>query len=208
MLIKRIGKEAVMKQDNRGMTLVELIIAMTISVVILGAATLFIGSAQRNLQTATNVIDLQMESQVLMEQLATWIMEGNGVKVDGDVLVVYYIPRKTDTALPSGVTLPTESEKRIIWRKDDKLYMMVVDGIADPDTDTTVVTDADATQEHCISEYMKDFTPAVDAGNHSKITITVQMEKGIKEYELENEITLRNEWMLSRRGGMRYEEVA
>ena len=196
-----------MKQDNRGMTLVELIIAMTISVIILGAATLFIGSAQRNLNTATSVIDLQMESQVLMEQLATWIMEGNGVKVDGDVLVIYSIPRKTNTALPPGVTMPTDSEKRIIWRKDDKLYTMVVDGIADPDADVTVVTDADATQDHCISEYMKDFTPVIDPVNKTKVKITVQMETGVKEYELENEITLRNEWLLSQIGGMLYEEV-
>lgn len=195
-----------MRQDNRGITLVELIIAMTISAIILGAATLFISSAQRNLNTAKSVIDLQMESQVLMEQMATWIMEGNGVKVDGDMLVIYSIPRKTAT-LPSGVTLPTDSEKRIIWRKDDKLYTMVVDGIADPDADVTVVTDADATQEHCISEYMKDFTPVIDPVNKTKIKITVQMETGNKEYELENEITLRNEWLLSWIGGMLYEEV-
>lgn len=197
-----------MRQDNRGITLVELIIAMAISVIILGAATLFIGSAQRNLNTATSVIDLQMESQVLMEQIATWIMEGNGAKVDGDVLVIYSIPRKTNTTLPSGVTLPTDSEKRIIWRKDDKLYTMVVTGIADPDADVTTVTDADATQEHCISEYMKDFTPVIDPVNKTKIKITVQMETGSKEYELENEITLRNEWLLSRNGGVIYEEVA
>lgn len=99
-----------MEKDNRGITLVELIIAITISVIIVGAATLFFMTAQKSYRRAQETVHLQEETQILMEQLASWIMEGNGVKIINDaaygqVLVIYQIPRKTTTALPDGMTL-------------------------------------------------------------------------------------------------------
>ena len=70
-----------MKKDNRGITLVELVVAISMAVIVMGAATLFIRSAVNGYRKASDTIDLQMESQVVMEQASTWIMEGNNVKV-------------------------------------------------------------------------------------------------------------------------------
>mgnify|MGYP002578479742 CR=1 FL=1 len=61
-----------MPNDHRGITLVELIIAIAISTVILGAATLFLGMAHKNYNHASAQIDLQSESQILMEQIGMW----------------------------------------------------------------------------------------------------------------------------------------
>ena len=69
-----------MPNDHRGITLVELIIAIAISTVILGAATLFLGMAHKNYNHASAQIDLQSESQILMEQIGMWVMEGNRVE--------------------------------------------------------------------------------------------------------------------------------
>lgn len=113
-----------MKQDNRGLTLIELIIAIAVSTIILGATLLFISNALRSYNFATNTIDLQMESHVMMEQVGAWIMEGNRIEVangvevrfldaDADeippkvdnVLVIYQIPRTSDMGrLPAGLT--------------------------------------------------------------------------------------------------------
>ena len=46
-----------MPNDHRGITLVELIIAIAISTVILGAATLFLGMAHKNYNHASAQID-------------------------------------------------------------------------------------------------------------------------------------------------------
>lgn len=66
-----------MRQDDRGFSLVELIIAMAIASIIMGAAIMFMNSAQRSYRTAESTINLQVESQILMEQLANWVMESN-----------------------------------------------------------------------------------------------------------------------------------
>ncbi len=188
-----------MRQDNRGMTLVELMIAIAISVIIMGAATYFIQSALRSYETASDTIDLQMESQILMEQVSTWVMEGNWVKVvDGTNLVIYEIPRKVDaTKLPDGVTAPNqEATKRIIGVVDGKLYMKVVEHIADPYTDPdTGLTSADAVVENCIGEYVTEFIPVVDASSQDKVTIQLKLETGMQEYHLKNEMKVRNELM-------------
>lgn len=110
-----------MKQDNRGLTLIELIIAIAVTSIILGAIFLFMQSAVKSYETATNTIDLQMESHVMMEQLGAWVMEGNrievvkqadvssedsdpGLTIDSDVLAIYQIPRTSDVGhLPNNL---------------------------------------------------------------------------------------------------------
>ena len=109
-----------MKQDNRGLTLIELIIAVAVSTIILGATFLFIRNSLHSYEVATNAVDLQMESHVMMEQVGAWIMEGNRIDVvkvnismpggseetgtPADVLVIYKIPRTADIGrLPTGV---------------------------------------------------------------------------------------------------------
>lgn len=185
------------REDNRGITLMELIIAVTISVIIMGAATLFIRSAIRSYDTASDTIDLQMESQIVMEQISTWIMEGNKVKVvNGNNLVIYQIPKKVDAAkLPTGVAQPDQNAtKRIIGVNDGKLYMKVVGSISDVEADTDVgITDADAIEANCIGEYVVDFTPTILTGKADEVNIQMKLELGTQEYQLENVIKIRNE---------------
>lgn len=126
-----------MKQDNRGLTLIELIIAITVSAIIMLTITLFISNALRSYNAATGTVDLQMEAQVMMEQLSSWIMEGNYVTVKPititdahdntvqvDVLLIYHLPRLVpEDRLPLDVTQDTYSNRRMIWMQDGKLYM-------------------------------------------------------------------------------------
>lgn len=185
------------REDNRGITLMELIIAITIAVIVMGAATLFIRTAIKSYDTASETIDLQMESQIVMEQISTWIMEGNKVKiVNGNNLVIYQIPRKLDVAkLPSGVAVPSQdASKRIIGVYDGKLYMKVVDSISDVEADTDVgITSADAVVENCIGEYVTDFGPSLISDKENEVNIDIKLEKGTQEYKLTNQIKIRNE---------------
>lgn len=192
-----------MKHDDRGLSLVELIIAITISAVIMGVVIVFISSALRSYNTATNTIDLQMESHVMMEQLSAWIMEGNHVEIptltDGSesvqVLVIYRIPRVVPSnRLPNNVTQDTSSSRRVIWMEDGRLYMMLheQDTALDPETDSLSISNLEAINEHCICEYMTEFTPAWDE-NYTTVKISVQLMEGKQEYELENTFKVRNE---------------
>lgn len=188
-----------MKQDNRGITLMELMIAITITVVVMGAATLFIRTALKSYDAASNTIDLQMESQIVMEQISTWIMEGNKVKViDGDTLVIYHIPRQIESSkFPSSLDPSDRPDmtisKRIIGVENGKLYMKVVSPV-DLSTDADVsLTASDAVIENCIGEYVVEFTPTVDTTNQDEVTVSMRLKEGTQEYELSNLVKIRNE---------------
>ncbi len=82
-----------MRHDNRGMSLVELILAMTMATIVMGAAMLFLRTALNTYTLADAHIDVQKEAQMNLEQIGTWIMEGNRVAagsittVSGDTVV-------------------------------------------------------------------------------------------------------------------------
>lgn len=188
------------QKDNRGITLIELIVAIAISTIIVGAATFLLSTAQKNYSSASATIDLQSEAQILMEQMGTWIMEGNRVEVNaaGDKLTVYQIPRKVTTNRPTGAeTLKTDASKRVFWLSNKlngktMLYMKKIDGIADPDHDTTDVTDSDATLDNCIGEYVTSFSVAKDTSSDAKVTITLELRQEKQKYSITNEFKLRN----------------
>ncbi len=131
----------VIRHDNRGLTMVEMIIAVAMSTIILGAAALFLKNAISSYQMATATIDLQMESQIMMEQVGTWIMEGNSTEIipvtdalSGEttqVLAIYMIPRLVEhSKWPMGMPEPsTVGSLRVIWQKDNRLYMVLEEDV-------------------------------------------------------------------------------
>lgn len=205
------------KRDNRGLSLVELIIAVAIASIILLAMTMFIRNALRSYQTAQNAIDLQMESHVLMEQLGAWVMEGNRIEVvpqanvsstdiTSDLLVIYQIPRTSDLGhmpnelgrddngkiVPAALAGTPKATKRLVWVQDGGLYTEVVAGIVDFDNDTTTSLPVPITPEaNCICLYMEDFTPQWDA-DRDTVKLEVLLKAGVQEYSLKNEFKVRN----------------
>ncbi len=94
-----------MRQDNRGMSLIELILAMTMATIVMGAAMLFLRTALNTYNLADANIDVQKEAQMNLEQIGTWIMEGNRVAagsitvVSGDTVVTgHSVSVSDDTA--------------------------------------------------------------------------------------------------------------
>ena len=200
---KKEERSVHVRKDDRGITFVELLIAIAISTIILGAATLFLGTAHKNYNHASAQLDLQSESQILMEQLGMWVMEGNRVDVVDNVyatqLVVYQVPRNIDSAdLPSGVSRPAETaSKKIFWmpKGSKKLYVKKFTGITDVDTDSSTVSSSDETTANCIGEYVTSFIPkvTVDADNkNATVDISLKMECLKQKYEIENEFKVRN----------------
>ena len=200
---KKEERSVHVRKDDRGITFVELIIAIAVSTIILGAATLFLGTAQKNYNGASAQLGLQSESQILMEQLGMWVMEGNRVDVVDNVyatqLVVYQVPRNIDSAdLPSGVSRPAETaSKKIFWmpKGSKKLYVKKITGITDVDKDSSTVSSSAETTANCIGEYVTSFIPKVtdDADNkNATVDISLKMECLKQKYEIENEFKVRN----------------
>lgn len=170
--------------ENRGITLVELIIAIAMSSIIIGATTLLIRTAQKDYQYTSDTADIQTETQVLMEQVGKWIMEGNRIKVEdgGKKLSIYKIPQ--DKAV-------INTTKKIIWLKSGKLYMESFNNV-DIDNDTLTYSAADEKGENCIGEHIEEFKANVDGGTPSSVELTMTLKRGSQKYNIENTINVRN----------------
>lgn len=190
-----------MNRDQRGITFIELMIAIAISSIIMIAATMFLGAAHKNYNNASAQIDLQSESQILMEQIGMWVMEGNRVEaLDPSTsgaqggIVIYRIPRKTSVEKPNGVAAPEPASKRVIWlsASGKKLYTKTAD-VADPEKDTTVIAaNVDEVQQNLLGEYVTAFTGTVDASSQASVTVSFKMQYLKQNYEIQNMFKLRN----------------
>ena len=190
-----------MNRDQRGITFIELMIAIAISSIIMIAATMFLGAAHKNYNNASAQIDLQSESQILMEQIGMWVMEGNRVEaLDPSTsgaqggIVIYRIPRKTSVEKPNGVAAPEPASKRVIWlsASGKKLYTKTA-AVADPEKDTTVIAaNVDEVQQNLLGEYVTAFTGTVDASSQASVTVSFKMQYLKQNYEIQNMFKLRN----------------
>lgn len=189
-----------MNRDQRGITFIELMIAIAISSIIMVAATMFLGAAHKNYNNASAQIDLQSESQILMEQIGMWVMEGNRVETldpstsGAQGIVIYRIPRKPSVENPNGAATPEPASKRVIWisASGKKLYTKTA-AVADPEKDTTVIAaDVDEVQQNLLGEYVTVFTGMVDASSQASVTVSFQMEYLKQKYEIQNVFKLRN----------------
>lgn len=203
-----------MRQDNRGITLVEIIVAVSVSVIVIVASSFFVRNAVQSYRLATAAIDLQIEAQVLMEQFATWIMEGNYVddkakdSSGNEVFVIYHIPREASENLPT-VWKDKESElmgerwMRVFWFDDRKLYMYKAgddsgENFLNP-TDAGSRLDSsiwtDKSKWHLLSNYVEELTMETITdinGLPNKVTVTLTMKAGIQSYVLTDEFNIRN----------------
>ena len=189
-----------MNRDQRGITFIELMIAIAISSIIMIAATMFLGAAHKNYNNASAQIDLQSESQILMEQIGMWVMEGNRVEAldpstsGAQGIVIYRIPRKTSVEKPNGAAAPEPASKRVIWlsASGKKLYTKTA-AVADPEKDTTVIAaDVDEVQQNLLGEYVTAFTGTVDASSQASVTVSFKMQYLKQNYEIQNMFKLRN----------------
>ena len=114
------------KLNNKGLTLVELVIAIGMSTIVIGAATLFLYNAERSYRISQYSVDLQMESQILMEQLSNWVMESNRIEIGeaGKALILYRMPT-SKLVYATGEPVVDSSMKyyrTIIYCRGGKLY--------------------------------------------------------------------------------------
>ena len=199
------------KLDNRGLSLIELVVAIAMATIVIGAATTFLYSAERSYRTAEYSIDLQMEAQLMMEQMGNWVMESNYIAFDGaagsNYLVLYKIPR--DGVDPSTLDPVSKlGERKIIYIYGKKLYIKIdnetapgtyYNEIKDGTLDTSFLT-ATPSEEYCIGEYTQFFTVTLPDGvSPDKITsinIEVGMHEGVssqsQSYSVSNRFSVRN----------------
>lgn len=98
-----------------GFTLMELLIAMMVTLIIVTAVGQFMTAATRTYQILNNQVDLQMEAQCTINMIADMVLEGNNVVFDKSKnMLRIYKNLGTEDASGTPVDYRT-AEQNIIW---------------------------------------------------------------------------------------------
>lgn len=158
------------KINNKGITLVELMITIAISSLVFGVISMFILNSIKSYTRSNEEVVLQMEGQTILNQLTDLIMEAHNVKWDGtEKLAIYQGKTTYKIRFVYG-------EKRLYFRK----------------APTSTGTYGD---EILFGEYVEDFQ-VIDTGvdnDNPQIKISFKLKKNNRNYEVkESVVTLRN----------------
>jgi prepilin-type N-terminal cleavage/methylation domain-containing protein len=185
------------KKENKGFTLIELIIAMAVAAILIAAVGYFLLVGSKAYESAKYEVDLQAEAQILMNQIKDSVLECNAIDNYDSTqngFTLYYI-----TENPSAVT---ESEKKMITRKESfwldtsekKLYYKkqtratatepVLTGVAD----YSGFTGTDK-QQYFMGQYVASMDVTLTG---SVASISLRLEDGDRSYELADSVKLRN----------------
>lgn len=167
--------------DNRGLTLVEMMVAVAISVIVIGAIWQFMLVSTRTYQSQKAITDLQQEVQQTMNHI-------ENVVIEADRAAIF----ETDT---TGATFKIYSFNKIsefIWNKDSKTLTYketpVEAGNPNPDLTETAI----------LAKGVEAFSVDVSkAESDSIIKASITLEHKGRTYSITRNITLRNKIVVS-----------
>jgi len=173
--MNRKGGSLVIKSiDNKGFTLVELLIAMAISVIVIASIAYFMNYSSKNYRNSNDEVTLQTEAQTILNQLSDLIMEASNVKFDdaNDKLIIYQKDANEEFIISFD-----SANHRLMFEKN------VYKGVE-------LIANQKIFGQYVVSFQVKD--TGTDDSN-KEIEISFDLKKDTKTYSVQNSIvTLRN----------------
>lgn len=202
-------------KDNRGLTLVELLITIAILSIVTVTATSFMVTGSKSFTKANADSDLQQEAELAVNQIEDMVIDTNGGitmedNEDKAELTMYHAEKENDV---TGAEVITYLKEVVVWDKStDEILYSRWKVIYDEESDQ-FVEDDDST-ENVISQLLTDkvskFEVDLDTdeetafdGTTTQIVRAVQIRVGYEntsgrvEYATSPIITLRNRMLLS-----------
>ena len=175
------------RKNNRGFTLVELMVSMVILGIIALAASAFMVAGTKTYSSLNYAVRLQYEAQLAMAQLQEYTVDcTKGIVWDAAQKTLYIAnedgdPDTDDAVVHMFVHNSAEGEQNIVYKRIDCHDSTFVEQI---DSNTSFAVDA------LMAEHVKSMNVVFD-GNQAKITL--EMTRGNKTYTATQVIALRNQ---------------
>lgn len=189
-------------KDKNGYTLVELIISMAVLSIVALTIMVLMRSGSASYSNAKSELDLQMESQTVLAQINTMILESNQVSYDAanQVLVLYQIqkervalPMPSDGSLstPQYTTNKTVTDLKMIKMDASTNRLYLEEHTSDADTVILPASGGPLSYEpdEILSDYMDSFNVTVDG---SSVTVDIGMKSGKQSYQASATTKIRN----------------
>ena len=195
--------------NNKGFSLIELIISVAILTIITSAILGFIVTSSKSYGNVSEDVSLQQEAQLSLNQISDLIVDStSGLKyyyndnealtilsdadISGDVtsktLAIYNVQKE----VVSGVTVENKYIYNIIWRKAEKKIYLRKDSI---DSSTGLVTQGN---EVLMVEYVTDFNPSLTkVESRKKVSISMTFARNDKNYTASKNFALRNKTIVN-----------
>lgn len=194
-----------MKLNNKGFSLVEVLLAVAVSTIVFGAITALIVFASRSSKLTNEKITLQNEMKDAVNHIESYCMEaGKVICADGKVSdgtmtkVLIIFENKEDSAKAiSGDAIQASEVKKITtpvyvyWKTSDSLYFGKCSDGGNVD-----LTSIQSQNMYLLAEHISKFEPAVNKKENSgKYTVDIVLEGKLNssEYKTKKNIYLRNQ---------------
>lgn len=169
-----------MKKNDRGFTLIELIVSIAILGIIAVAAGGFLVTGTRTYANVNYSVRLQYESQLAMSQIQNYVMNCNsGIAYDDSSKTLYVADSETD------------SHPLYLFKYDDAAHQLKFSsGSASQN-----ISIAGGSADKIMAEHVTAFSVACvpdGSGRADSIKITLKLAMGGKDYEGSETIALRN----------------
>ncbi len=169
-----------LKENNKGFTLVELLVSIAlVSVVSVGVFGLLL-SGSKSFNNISYSLRLQVESQLALTQMKEYIIDADAGIAWNNAQKTLYIVNKDDT-----------KPLTVIKLQDGCIYLRCSEIIENiPDTDWNILTEHVEDLDFSFAPMTGD-PPAV-ATTPTELTLTLKMKRESKEYTGTQTIALRN----------------
>lgn len=195
-----------LRHDERGFTLVELLIAMGMFSLVMVAILVFMTSGSKSYGYSSGELNMQMESQMLINQVRDMVYDSNYAEYQPSkkALILYKLsipPRETEAVTEKVITpvkLSNILKKRVIYWNDtgEKLYYQEVQpgDPTDPSTNDVAPT-YPMDEEHLLCSYVKTFDASV-IEKTGDIQFQVNLKNALNNhYDLDEKISMRSAWL-------------
>lgn len=189
-------KKRVNRRDNRGYSLVELLVAIAILSVVVGGVIGFFMYITKSYHRGNAESDLQNEAQLTMTQIETLVVNASqGVGLDpalpatqttGDEMFVY-------NRLVDDSTGTVKYQVTHIYTDDNKLKYCYMDYSYNPGSASYILS-ADYQNPQTLSNYVENFSVDVsDLVSNNRVGFSIDFKtRGDRQYKTNNKVLLRN----------------
>lgn len=192
-VLERVRKS--LKQNKKGITLVEVLVTMAVAGVIVGMLGLFMTQGTRIFKRQTNIVDLTNESQIISGQLEQTLMEARAFVVKKDINGTYIYTGEVDES--TGLWKNPTGVERTIIIADGSIYISnsyceAAGDVNESNLISKYVDSFDITIAESSKEYVRDDAGAIVETKYiNPIVVNIQYELTYEDTHKNSRMTIK-----------------